>query len=383
MEVLSKSDLRQLVNNTSGPCVSLYLPTHRAGPETQQDPIRLKNLLRKAEAGLQAFGWRGSEISRLLQPARDLLDDHDFWRHQRDGLAILTAPDLFRLYRLHLRVPELAVTSSRFHLKPLLAWIAASGHYYVLALSQNHVRVFQATREDMAELEIRDLPKSLGSALRDQVEEWRSQGHSVAAIHRGRRATLFYGHGDGDEDRKQMLLTHFQCVDEGMRDLLAQNRAPVVLAAMDYLNSIFRQANSSAELLEDWVAGNPDCLTLQELHEKADTVVSAYFMKDQARAADQYLQLWYTGRTSNTLAEILPAACQGRVQSLFIALGVQLWGRFDESRNETLILDEPTPQDQDLLNLAAIQTFITGGSVYAVAPDDVPGRENIAAVFRY
>jgi hypothetical protein len=105
MEVLSKSDLRQLVNNTSGPCVSLYLPTHRAGPETQQDSIRLKNLVRKAESGLQASGWRGFEISQLLQPARKLVEDHDFWQHQSDGLAILTSPGIFRLYRLQLRVP--------------------------------------------------------------------------------------------------------------------------------------------------------------------------------------------------------------------------------------------------------------------------------------
>jgi len=234
MEVLSKSDLRQLVNNTSGPCVSLYLPTHRAGLKTQQDSIRLKNLLRKAESGLQASGWRGFEISQLLQPARKLVEDHDFWQHQSDGLAILTSPGIFRLYRLQLQVPELAVTSDRFHLKPLLAWIAASGHYYVLALSQNHVRVFQATREAIAELDSRDLPELLTRTLRERMPERRLQGHSVAAVLGGRRAILFHGHGDGDEDRKQVLLTYFQRVDEGMRDLLAQNRAPVVLAEQPF-----------------------------------------------------------------------------------------------------------------------------------------------------
>jgi hypothetical protein len=383
MEVLSKSDLRQLVNNTSGPCVSLYLPTHRAGPETRQDSIRLKNLLRKAESGLQASGWRGFEISQLLQPARKLLEDHDFWQHQCGGLAILTSPGIFRLYRLQLQVPELAVTSDRFHLKPLLAWIAASGHYYVLALSQNHVRVFQATREAIAELDSRDLPELLTRTLRERMPERRLHGHSVAAVLGGRRAILFHGHGDGGEDRKQTLLTYFQRVDEGMRDLLAQNRAPVVLAAVDYLNSIYRQANSSAELLDDWTSGNPDNLSLRELHEKAGAIISGYFTKAQAKAADQYLRLWYTGRTSNTLAEILPAACQGRVQSLFVALGIQQWGRFDESRNETTILDEPTAQNEDLLNLAAMHTFITGGSVYAVAPENVPGGESVAAVFRH
>ena len=381
MEALLKDDLRQLVNHASGPCVSLYLPTHRAGPETRQDPIRLKNLLRTAESGLLASGWRVAEISRLLQPARDLLEDYDFWQHQAEGLAILSAPDLFRLYRLQLRVPELAVTSSHFHLKPLLAWIAASGHYYVLAVSQDHVRVFQATRDSMIEMDRQELPESLTGSLRNRTAERQLQSHSVASG--GRRAVAFHGQGGGDEDRKDLLRAYFQRVDEGMRDLLAQNHAPVVLAGLDYVNSLYRQVNSSAELLDDGVLVNPDSMPEAELHRQADEIVSAYFTKDQAKAADQYLRLWYTGRTSNALPLILPAAYQGRVQSLFVAMGVQQWGRFDESRHETVLPDEPTAQDQDLLNLAAIQTFITGGSVYAVAPDEVPGGGNVAAVFRY
>jgi Bacterial archaeo-eukaryotic release factor family 3 len=383
MEVLSESDLRQLVNYTGRPCVSLYLPTHRAGPETQQDPIRLKNLLRKAESGLQVSGFQAPEIAQLLRPARELLDNSDFWQHQSDGLAILTSPEMFRLYRVQLPVPELAVTSDRFHLKPLLAWTAARGHYYVLALSQNHVRVFRATRESIVELEGVDLPGSLTGSLRDRTAERQLQSHAVAASPGGRRTLLFHGHGGGEESKKEILLNYFQRVDEGMRDLLAQDRAPVVLAAVDYLNSIYRQANSSADLLDDWISGNPDNLAPRDLLEKADAIMSAFFTKDQAKAADQYLQLWYTRRASNTLAEILPAAYQGRVRSLFVALGVQQWGRFDESRNQTVIRRQPTPRDQDLLNLAAIQTFITGGSVYPVARYDVPGGGNVAAVFRY
>ena len=382
MEVLSKKELRQLGSNTSGPCVSLYLPTHRAGAETQQDPIRLKNLLRLAENGLEASGRRGAEISQVLTPARLLVNDYDFWQHQGDGLAILSSPEMFRLYRLQLSVPELAVTSDRFHLRPLLAWMATGGHYYVLGLSRSHVRVFQATRESIAELEGDDLPESLKRTLPgDRGTHRQLQSHSAApaAHHSG----VFHGQGGGDEDRKRSVLAYFQRVDEGMKELLAQNNAPVVLATVDYCNAIYRQANTSAALMEDWVSGSPDSLTPGELHRKAGDIVSAYFTRDQALAADQYSQLWYTGRTANTLAEILPAAHQGRVQSLFVASGVQLWGDFDEASQETTVLDAPAPRGQDLLNLAAVQTFLSGGSVYSASADDMPGGGAVAAVFRY
>jgi hypothetical protein len=39
--------------------------------------------------------------------------------------------------------------------------------------------------------------------------------------------------------------------------------------------------------------------------------------------------------------------------------------------------------DEDLLDFAAVHTFINGGMVYVVAPDSVPGGQHAAAVFRY
>jgi hypothetical protein len=58
MDVTRRTDLERLALQGAGPCVSLFLPTHRAGPEVQQAPIRLKNLLRQAIEALQAGGVR-------------------------------------------------------------------------------------------------------------------------------------------------------------------------------------------------------------------------------------------------------------------------------------------------------------------------------------
>lgn len=38
---IALADLRRLVESVEGPCVSIYVPTHRAGPEIREDPIRL------------------------------------------------------------------------------------------------------------------------------------------------------------------------------------------------------------------------------------------------------------------------------------------------------------------------------------------------------
>ncbi|HDI61237.1 MAG TPA: hypothetical protein ENF48_12955, partial [Desulfobacteraceae bacterium] len=39
-------------------CVSIYMPTHRAGRQAEQDPIRFKNLLREVENRFLAQGLR-------------------------------------------------------------------------------------------------------------------------------------------------------------------------------------------------------------------------------------------------------------------------------------------------------------------------------------
>jgi hypothetical protein len=45
--------------------------------------------------------------------------------------------------------------------------------------------------------------------------------------------------------------------------------------------------------------------------------------------------------------------------------------------------DEPQPGDEDLLDSAAVHTFLNGGTVYAVEPVEVPDEATLAAVFRY
>lgn len=75
MDLMDRVALKTLIAVQAEVCVSIYLPTHRAGPDTQQDPIRFKNLLREAEERLSTFGLRSPEARGLLEPAQRLLTD--------------------------------------------------------------------------------------------------------------------------------------------------------------------------------------------------------------------------------------------------------------------------------------------------------------------
>ena len=72
MDILTRAELEQLMRKEQPGCVSIYLPTHRTGVETQQDPIRLKNLLREAEKQLSCPGRKHARCTkndRASQPA--------------------------------------------------------------------------------------------------------------------------------------------------------------------------------------------------------------------------------------------------------------------------------------------------------------------------
>ena len=127
------------------PCLSLYQPTHRRHPENQQDPIRFRNLVRSLEESLHRK-YPNREVRSLLEPFNVLANDHDFWNRTLDGLAVLGAPGVFRVYRLQRTVPELAVAADSFHAKPLLHILQAADRYHVLGENPSVVSV--AREED-------------------------------------------------------------------------------------------------------------------------------------------------------------------------------------------------------------------------------------------
>lgn len=390
MDILSREDLKRLSDKRDGWHVSIYMPTHRAGPETQQDPIRLKNLLEEAKERLMASdrdrpGLRAPEARARLEPASKLIQDGLFWQRQSDGLAIFVSSEMAHYYRLPLDFEELVIVADRFHVKPLLPLLSGDGRFYVLALSQDATRLLQGTRYMVGELDLEEAPTSLSNALRFDDPERRLQYHTASGPSGGKggRPAMFYGQGAPSQDQKGDILRYFQKLDTGVQELLAGERAPLVLAGVDYLLPLYREANTYPHLIEDGVEGNPDNLSAKELHQRAWAIIRPRFLEEREEAAKRFRQLADTEGASDDLAEIVPAAYHGRVQTLFVALDVQQWGAFDPATNEVRLHQAADPGDQDLLDLAAVHTLLNGGSVYAVEAERVPAGGSLAALFRY
>lgn len=385
MDTLSKHELGTLLQAQGGVCISLYAPTHPTGLETRQDPIRFRNLLRDTETQLLARRLRFPDVRRLLEPAYALLEDSYFWRHQSNGLALFLAPGLRRCYHLPIEFEERAIIAHHFHIRPLLPLVSGDERFYVLALSQQAVKVYEGTRRGLHEIELRNAPTNVADALQyDSFERhlsYRSAGPAPAGA--GRAAAVFYGRGD-EHDPKGQIASYFRQVDEGVRHLLQGSCAPVVLAGVDYVLPIYRGVSKLPHLASEAVTGNPDDLDGIELRHQAWSVLQPYFQRKQEEAALQYRQLAETPRASNHLKTIVQAAYHKRVAILFTAVGPAQWGQFDrETGAARLRRAKLRPGDEDLVNVAAVYALLNGGTVYAAEPAHMPCDTPLAALFRY
>jgi hypothetical protein len=365
-----------------GWCVSLFMPTHRAGRGTEQDPIRFKNLLREAEERLTAKGLRAPEVQELLKESRRLLPDRGFWQRQSDGLAVFFSADTLHFFRLPMVFKELAVVSHRFHVKPLLPILASDGLFHILALSQNQIRLLEGTRHTVDEIELEAIAQSLSEAFPEVSTEKQLQFHTGTPSGTGSRVAMFHGHDVSNED-KDMILQWFRMIDRQLHDLLPDGQSPLVLAGVDSLFPIYREANTYPHLMEGGIPGNPEGLKPEELHGQAWALLEPVFKKAREESAARYRQLAGTGRTTSDVKEAVLAAHHGRIDVLFVAVGVQIWGGFDPEKDKVYMHEPPEPGDEDLLDLTAIQTLINGGTVYAVSPEDVPDHALLAALMRY
>ncbi len=385
MDILNPTDLKSLISQQGKWCISLYMPTHRVGREQQQDPVRLKNLLAKVETNLIANGLRRPKVQKLMQPAEELLADKNFWQHQSDGLAMFLANEFFVNYRLPASFKEFLLITKSFHTKPLFPLLNRVGKFYILFVSLNDIRLFQGTADTISEVMLK-FPTRMEQVL------WADDPQRYLNLHSGSMSTnegrggvaIFHGHDPEDEEKKN-ILRFFQSINQGLNDLLEDKNLPMILAGVDHILPIFREACTYDNVLEDSISGNPDKENLKDIHERACQIATPIFEENQKKAFEKFEQLKGQQRSLATsdLQAAVKAAKFGQVETMFVPLDEQKWGRYDASNNNVILESKPGPESEDLLDLAAAETILNSGEVFAVPREQLPGDGDLAAILRF
>jgi len=377
MDHLTQSEIRSLNAEHQSPCVSIYMSTHPGG--APEDSIRFRKLLGLAEEQLIAAGMRGPEAKSFLKPLETLREDATFWLKTSKGLAAFLADGFLRVYRLNCDFSDRVEVCGLFQITPLLPLIQGDGRFYVLGLSQNHVKLWRGSRDSFKAIELAGVPSNIEEALHhhDRDEVLTSHGRKTSS---GRWGAIFEGHGVGVDDYKDDLLRYFQAVDRGLQKTLHEETAPLVVASVEYLLPIYRKANSYRHLVEEGVHGNPDRVSEEELHYRAWAIVNPTFSRNSKTAVELYHRAAAHGRAKADVNAVVSAAVRGEIETLLVAEGAALLGTLDLQSGAVTCYEQPSPGAVDLVNLAAAHTLRHGNKVFVLPSAEMPVRTPLAAI---
>lgn len=376
------NDLAGLLDAHEPPCLSLYQPTHRHHPDNQQDPIRFRNLVKGMKESLRQK-YLKSEVDPLLEPFQALADDHDFWNHTLDGLAVLGAPGMSRVYRLQRPVPELVVVADTFHLKPLMRILQSADRYHVLGLSRGEIKLFEGNRDTLDQIELaQGVPRTITEALGEELTE---PHHTVASYGKGVGGpAMHHGHGARKDEIDRDAERFFRAIDRAVLEHHSRpSGLPLLLAALPEHHSLFRQVSYNPFLMTASLEIHPDALPIDALRDRAWRAVEPQYLARLAGLVEAFGEARSKGRGADELAQVAEAAMAGRVATLLIEAERQVPGRMDAATGRITLDDLAHPEVDDLLDNLGELVLKMGGQMVVVPAERMPTPTGLAAIYRF
>lgn len=381
MDLLANDFPSVILAERAAPCLSLYQRTYRRHPENLQDPIRFSNLVRELAQSLQQK-YPDREIKPLLAPLHALAEDAGFWNHTLDGLAVLAAPDFFRVYRLQRPVVDLAVVADSFHTKPLLRIMQSADRYQVLGLNRHEARLFEGNRDHLDEIELApDVPRTLADAVDRDFE----RDPAMRTYGRIKQEMGRHGASDVKQDGIQADTERFfRAVDRGVLEHHSRpSGLPLLLATLPEHHHLFRDISRNPNLLAAGIDVFAGDLTLDVLCKRAWAQIEPHYLERLAGLVDRFHAASHRAQASDDLAESAKAAVAGRIDTLLLEAERQIPGRIDAASGEITLGELADPETDDLLDDLGERVLATGGEVVMVPAERMPTRTGLAAIYRF
>lgn len=379
--LLTHKSLAELESVHEPPFLSLYQPTHRCHPENLQDPIRFGNLVKEMETSLRQK-YPSAETRQVLQFFATLRSDDAFWNNTFDGLAVLAAPNLFRVFLLQRPVAEFAVVADSFHTKPLRRFLQSVGRYQVLGLSLHKIRLFEGNRDVLDEIEpAPGVPRTITEALGDEL----SEPHQTVASYGGAaRASMHHSHGGKKDEVDIDAERFFRAIDRAVLEHHSRpSGLPLILASLPEHHHLFQKISHNPLLMTEGIAINPDVLAIDDLRERAWLVAEPQYRAQLAALADEFVLATSKGLGSDDLAQVAQAAAAGRVATLLIEADRQIAARIDIATGKVKAANLSHPQFDDALDDLGEAVEKMGGKVMVLPAELMPAQTGLAAIYRY
>ncbi len=363
----TRRQISRLLDHRREASVSVYLSTDPAS-DGQAERIELGNLAGEAGRQLVQADTAKADVRNVEELLSELTDDHDFWRYQARSLAVFVTPDGLSTFRLPHRLQSLVEVSDRFHVKPLLRAVTFPQVALVLALAQGSVRVLEVAPDVPPNpLSLPGLPTDIASAA------------GKASI--GDRAPS--GRLQGGEGQKVRMRQYARRIDQALRPLLGALGVPLILAATEPLDSIYRSVSTYPGLAAATITGNPETRPDLELTTAARDVIDQLNAASLRTAQELYAAREAESRAAADLVVVARAATRGAIDTLLVDIDAAVPGTIDEQTGAVELTPESNAVSYGVLDEVARRVWNTGGTVLAVRQDDIPNHAPAAAILRY
>jgi Bacterial archaeo-eukaryotic release factor family 11 len=366
-DIPTRAEIDRLLEYRAPSSVSMYLPTD---PASGGEPERthLKTLAGQAASQLGEAGAGGRVVRQFEEEIGYLYDDEEFWRYQARSLAAFASPESLITFRLPNRLLSQVEVSDRFYVRPLLRTLTFPHVAFVLALAQGSVRVVEVTPDlDPARIDVDDLPVDVAGAA----------GKSSIADRAPIRRI------QGSEGQKVRMRQYARQIDRALRPLLNGLEVPLILAATEPIDSIYRSVNTYPHLLAQGISGNPETASDAELAAGSRAILDDLYAAQLRDVRALYERRSAEGRTLSDVAEVARAATFGAVQTLIVDIDAAVPGKVDDQTGAVTLADAATGEVHDVTDEIARRAWLSGARVLAVRDRDIPGRGAVAAILRY
>jgi hypothetical protein len=366
-DIPTRAQVGRLLDHRRSASVSIYVPTDPVS-NGEAERIELGNLASEAERQLAEAGTAKADVVEIREELEALVEDDEFWRYQARSLAIFATPGALTTFRLPNRLEAMVEVSDRFHVKPLLRAVTFPEVALVLALAQGSVRLIEvAPNVEPAPVRVPDLPSDAASSV------------GKASIQdRGPRGRL-----QGTEGQKVRLRQYAHRVDHALRPLLNGLGVPLILAATEPLESIYRSVSTYPHLVEPGIAGSPETSSDAELADRARTVLDELNAAALRRVQELYALRESESRAAADLSVVARAATMGAIDTVLVDIDESIPGSIDEQTGAVTLAGADDAVNYGVVDEIARRVWRTGGTVLAVRREDVPGEGPAAAILRY
>ena len=366
-----------ILENPEPPCLSLYQPTHRHYPDNQHDPIRFRNLLKTLDQSLRD-NYPAQDARPLLQPFEKLALDRDFWNCTLDGLAVLAAPGVFRVYKLRRPVNELAVVADSFHLKPLMRILQSADGYQVLGVSREKISFFEGNRDALDEVELDPaVPRIPSEAPRGEAREFHLSAWASSAGAPG----VHYSEGSKSDIEENAATRFLRAVDRAILEHYSRpSRMPLILAALPENQSFFRAISRNPFLILDEIDMHPDAMSRDDLRARAWRAMEPHYRARLAGLIEMFGAARSKELGDDDLERVAASAVAARVGTLLTEADRHIPGRVNPETGEVTLGGAAV---DDVLDDLAELVLKNGGQVVIVPNEQMPTQTGIAAIYRF